>query len=163
MLLDPPSVPIGRFHNGACPAVERSNVVASNARFFRKLFANLTRVETERRSHKGRTALRLHSSTVLRVQLSARICDDQDKSNFVSATQARKSAPIFSLEVLLSPCLLRFFPTSFSLKTLLEVRIETERGIKDETPGCSFRFSSKPHREIHGSCRFDTRELVWPQ
>jgi len=42
-----------------------------------------------------------------RAQLSARIRDDRDKSNFVSVVQARKSAPIFPLEIFLSPRLLR--------------------------------------------------------
>lgn len=120
--------------------------------------------EATEAQRKDRSSCSFFNCTVPRVQLSARICDDQDKSNFVSAAQAWKSAPIFSLEILLSSCLRYFFPTSFSRKdSSLEVRIEKERGIKDETPGCSFHFWSEPHREIHGSCRFDTRELVWPR
>lgn len=87
-------------------------------------------------------------------QLSARIRDDRDKSNFVSAAQARKSVPIFSLEIFFSP-LRPFFaslalplpPSRFSpVKILLEVRIETERGIKDETTRAAPSLERAPPR-----------------
>lgn len=74
-----------------------------------------------------------------RAQLSARIRDDRDKSNFVSAVQARKSAPIFPLEILLSPSPSPppLAPTSFSREDSRGANRDVERGMKDETTGRS--------------------------
>lgn len=145
-------------HNGACPAVERSNVVTSNARFFRTVCKSDASARSDEPQRKG--PLFVFILQLPRAQLSARIRDDRDKSNFVSAVQAEENPFQFSL---LKSSFLHAFstsltPTSFSRKD--SPRGANRDGIKDETPGCRLRFWGEPHRGIHGSCRFDTRACL---
>lgn len=77
-------------------------------------------------SYKGRTAPRVHSCALARVQLPPRTRDDRDKSNFVSADPAAsKSAPIFSPE--------SFPPSLFSRDSPRGANQDTERGIKGDS------------------------------
>jgi len=85
--------------------------------------------EATEAQRKDRSSCSFHS-TVPRVQLSARICDDQDKSNFVSAAQARKSAPIFSLEILLSSSVSSASSPPLSLVKTLLPRCESRRSVE---------------------------------
>lgn len=60
---------------------------------------------------------------------------------------------VFSASLAVPPSL----PPLSLVKTLLEVRIETERGIKGtRLRGAVSVFWSEAHRGIHGSCRFES-------